>query len=127
MKTDRADRKKWLDALGKRVIVRENMYSPLIEAKVKEVSERYVKLHFVENSVNRWCDYGTYNLCEILPERDEGVPIAPNTPQFNNEMYKEIERRMIEKQLAGKPILCHSHKGDIVNSDSGNSLRHDFK
>ncbi len=123
----KSDRKKWLDALGKRVIVRENVYSPLIEAKIKEVSERYVKLHFVENGVNEWFDYGTYKLCEILPERYEGVPIAPNTPQFNNEMYKELERWITENELAKKPILCHSHKGDIVNSDSEKSLRHDFK
>ena len=123
----KSDRKKWLDALGKRVIVRENAYSPLIEAKIKEVSERYVKLHFVENGVNEWFDYGTYKLCEILPERYEGVSIAPNTPQFNNEMYKELERWIIENELAKKPILCHSHKGDIVNSDSEKSLRHDFK
>jgi hypothetical protein len=123
----KTDRKKWLDALGKRVIVRQSGYSSLIEAKIREVSERYVKLHFVESGANRWVDYDSYHLCEILPERYEGVPIAPGTPNFENEMYKEIERRMIEKQLAGKPILCHSHKGDIVNSDSGNSLRHDFK
>jgi hypothetical protein len=123
----KTDRKKWLDALGKRVIVRENVYSPLIEAKVKEVSERYVKLHFVENSVNRWCDYGTYNLCEILPERYEGVPIAPRTYQFENEMYKEIERRMIENELAKKPILWNLQSGGIMNCGSGNSLLHDFK
>jgi hypothetical protein len=123
----KSDRKKWLDALGKRVIVRENAYSPLIEVKVKEVSERYVKLHSVENGVNEWFDYGAYHLCEILPERYEGVPIAPSAPHFENEMYKEIERLIIEKELAGKPILCHSHKGDIVNSDSKNSLSNDFK
>jgi hypothetical protein len=123
----KSDRKKWLDALGRCVIVREDMHSPLIEVKVEEVSERYVKLRCVESGANGWYDYDTYNLCETLPERYEGVPIAPNTPQFNNEMYKEIERRMIENELAKKPILCHLHKGDIVNSDSENSLRHDFK
>jgi hypothetical protein len=111
----KTDRKKWLDALGKRLIVRQSGYTSLIEVKVEEVSERYVKLHFVESGANGWYDYDTYHLCETL------------TPHFENEMYKEIERRMIEKQLAGKPILCHSHKGDIVNTDSGNSLRHDFK
>jgi hypothetical protein len=123
----KTDRKKWLDALGKRVIVRENAYSPLIEAKIKEVSERYVKLHFVESGVNKWYDYDTYKLCETLPERYEGVPIAPSTPHFENEMYKEIERRMIENELAKKPILWNLQSGGIMNCGSGNSLRHDFK
>jgi hypothetical protein len=122
----KTDRKKWLDALGKRLIVRQSGYTSLIEVKVEEVSERYVKLYFVESGVNRWCDYDTYKLCETLPERYEGVPIAPSTPHFENEMYKEIERRLIENELYEKPIV-YSHKGDIVNSDSENSLRHDFK
>jgi len=123
----KSDRKKWLDALGKRLIVRQSGYTSLIEVKVEEVSERYVKLHFVESGVNKWYDYDTYHLCETLPERHEAVPVEQNTLDFLNEKYKEIERRMIENELAKKPILWNLQSGGIMNCDSGNSLSNDFK
>ncbi len=107
------NRKKWLDALGKRVIVRENAYSPLIEAKIREVSDRYVKLHFVESGANRWCDFDEYNICEVLSMTVESVPIAEDETKKIDCYKKYMERMQKEGLIINTP---YPYKGDIVET-----------
>jgi hypothetical protein len=110
------DKQKWLDALDRRVIVK-NGYPPLHEVKVKEVSKQYVKLHFVETGKQEWYDFNVYRICEVLPARYEAASVASSDTSFENEMYKKITRAAIENELRKKPIgYSYSHKGDIVET-----------
>jgi hypothetical protein len=108
------NRKKWLDTLNRRVLIREKLGIRLVvEAKVKEVSERFVKLHFIESGANRWCDFDDYNICEVLPMTVESVPIAEDETKKIDCYKKYMERMQKEGLIINRP---YPYKGDIVET-----------
>lgn len=111
------NRKKWSDALNHRVLIREkHSLRGIDEVEVKEVSERFVKLHFIESGANRWCDFDYYNICEVLPTiaNVKSVFVADFDETKKIDCYKKfMERMQKEGLIINTP---YPYKGDIVET-----------